>query len=245
VVPGDPSKDPKVGRIFEELLPKKNEAFSFASDRVWPDDKKEASKVLYSWWEQNWRDKAPGRDWTSRPIPREIEGALARGWLPASGSVVDLGCGTADIAAWFAERGYWAMGIDLSDAAVKEAATRHAGLSENLKFRAMDLCSERPKRKFDILIDRGCLHQLPDNLVADYVANLAEMAKPGAKMMLFTKAFRGKSPDIRTEARQRRLWVEAAFKDHFEVKRARPTLLNRDDPKQKLPAMAYWLVRNG
>ena len=206
--------------------------------------KAEAARHLQSEWQEKWIAAAKSR-WLDRPPPAEVIEAVACGWLPGAGRVIDLGCGAAEIAAWFAERGYQATGADIAQAAVDRAARKHAHLLDEIEFIAVDLCTQTiPNRSFDILIDRGCLHQIPPSLVADYIRNLASIAAPDAKMMLFSKAFREENAfGSAEETKQITDWVRSAFDGHFELERALPTYLNPDDPKDPLPGMAFWLTR--
>jgi SAM-dependent methyltransferase len=208
--------------------------------------KDEAARHLQSEWEEKWV-AAPRSRWVDRAPPAEMVDAVASGWLPSKGRVIDLGCGTAEIAAWFAERGYEAMGADIAQAAVDRAARKHAHLLDAIEFIAVDLCTQTiADRSFDILIDRGCLHQIPPALVADYVRNVASIAAPGAKMMLFSKAFRDGNPfGDAEETAQMTEWVRNVFAGEFELERALPTYLDPDDPKDPLPGMAFWLTRTG
>jgi SAM-dependent methyltransferase len=218
--------------------------YSFVNRLVWPADKGEASRLLQTQWDKKWSSPSQAR-WADRPAPVEVIEAVQSGWLPNKGRMLDLGCGTAEIAAWFAERGYQATGVDMAQAAIDRAAARHGHLSNPIEFIAIDLCAQTlPNRAFEILIDRGCLHQLPENLVADYVRNISSVAAPGARMMLFTKAFRdGRSFGDAEETSMRTEWARRTFADHFDLERALPTYLNPDNPKDPLPGMAFWLSR--
>lgn len=159
--------------------------------------------------------------------------------------MLDLGCGKAEIAAWFAERGYQATGVDIAQAAVDRAAAKHAHLSTSIEFIAIDLCTRTlPDRTFDILIDRGCLHQIPQNLRPDYVRNIWSVAAQGAKLLVFMKAFRdGRSFGEAEETKLGADWARRTFAGHFDLERALPTFLNPGNPEDPLPGMAFWLSR--
>ena len=214
------------------------------SVRASPSEKREAARVIKEEWDWKWSTDFQGR-WADRPTPPEVAEAVASGWLPATGRMVDLGCGTAEIAAWFAERGYRATAIDIAQAAVDRAAEKHAALADAMEFVALDLSMQSlPGRTFDILIDRGCLHQIPQPLIGDYVRNIASMAAPGAKMILFMKAFRDGRPfGDNEESRLRAAGIRRAFAGQFELERASPAYLNPDNPEAPLPGMAFWLTR--
>lgn len=216
----------------------------FVNRGAWPSDKGEAAKRLQEYWDRRWSFPAKPR-WTDRPLPAEVIEAVAAGWLPRAGRMLDLGCGTAEIAAWFAAHGYQATGVDIAQVALDRAAARHAGLPNPIEFIAVDLCTGTlPGRAFDILIDRGCLHQIPENLVADYVRNISSLAAPGARMLLFMKAFRDGAPFGDTgETALRTDWARRTFAGHFDLERASPTYLNPDNPQDPLPGMTFWLSR--
>src|ERR1044072_1230812 len=83
------------------------------------------------------------------------------------------------------------VGLDISPTAVFRAKEMHAPLPANLEFMALDACQDPlPNRQFRILIDRGCLHTIPAGLLGAYTRELASVASPGARMLLFIKAFR-------------------------------------------------------
>lgn len=222
----------------------KNRGLAFVSRRAWPADKEAAARQLQAKWDKRWG--APYQPhWADRPAPAEVIEAVASGWIPKSGRVLDLGCGTAEVAAWFAERGYEATGVDIAQAAIDRAAERHAHLSSEIEFVAVDLCTETlPDRTFEILADRGCLHQIPQSLVADYVRNIASLAAPGARLLLFIKAFRdGRAFGDPEECGLRADWIRRAFAGQFDLERALATYLNPDEPENPLPGMVFWLTR--
>ena len=211
---------------------------------AWPSDKAEAAQLLEALWNKKWRLPARAR-WADRPTPSEVIEAVDSGWLPANGRVIDLGCGTADISAWFAGRGYEVTAVDIAQAALDRAAARHGALSASIELVAADLCGQSlPGRTFDILVDRGCLHQIPLNLTADYVRNISSIAAPGAKLLLFMKAYRdGRKFGGAQETELAANWTRRTFAGEFELERVHPTYLNPDNPTDPLPGIAFWLSR--
>ena len=125
-------------------------------------------------WEKQWSTPAFSPEWGGRDAPPEIGEAVASGWLPPSGKVLEIGCGLGEIATWFAQRGYDALGVDIAPSAVRQAQAVHAALPHPPKFLAVDLCADVPPGgPFDILIDRGCLHGIPEKFVPDFVGHIA------------------------------------------------------------------------
>lgn len=206
-------------------------------------DKSEAAQVLQAEWAEKWGSTFQAR-WIDRPPPVEVINAVEDGWLPKTGRMIDLGCGTAEIAAWFAERGYQATGVDIAQAAVDRAAAKHSNLKGSLELFAADLCAQTlPAQAYDILVDRGCLHQIPPNLVPDYVRTIASAAVPGAKLMLFMKAFRSRGIEFGNAEVIERMTdrIRRTFAGEFDLERAVPTYLNPDNPEDPQPGMAFWL----
>lgn len=100
-----------------------------------------------------------------------IERAVPRG------SVVDVGCGTGETLAAFAERGWDCMGVEpIADAAAFTAArgitVRQALLEE----------SGLPERSFDVVSAMHVLEHIPDS--ASFLRLLARWARPGGHVVV-------------------------------------------------------------
>jgi hypothetical protein len=82
------------------------------------------------------------------------------------------------------------------------------------------------------------------NLVGDYIRNIASIAAPGARMILFMKSFRKGRPFGDPEVtRMNTDWTRRAFAGHFELERALPTFLAPDNSEDPLPGLVFWLSR--
>lgn len=122
----------------------------------------------YRWWH------------LSRPSP-ELISALGDGWLPSRGRALDIGCGLGTEIGYLAATGWQAAGIDLSEAAIAQAAAGH----DDAVFARADV-RRLPFRQhcFDAAVDRGCFHYLgPDDRPA-YAAELLRVLRPGGKLLL-------------------------------------------------------------
>ena len=134
----------------------------------WPDD---AWDVAYQ--------GAPGWE-IGRPQPAFLRLADA-GVL--TGRLLDVGCGTGHNALLAAERGADVTGLDISALAIDRAraAARERGLAVRFVVgdaRRLDVLGER----FDTVIDSGTFHSFVDADRARYVAALADVARPGARV---------------------------------------------------------------
>jgi SAM-dependent methyltransferase len=203
-----------------------------------------------AFWEGRWAAIPSSPQLAHRGISPEIVDAVSSGWFPPRAPVLDIGCGLGAVAAWFAQQGHQALGFDVASAAIARASEMHAPLPPNLEFLALDACHDPlPDRQFRILIDRGCFHTIPPALVRSYTRNIAAVAAPGARMLLFIKAFRHGQPfgDPR-ETEMHVDLIRKAYAGRFSIERHAPTDLARHagaEPRRHLPGLVFWLVAPG
>ncbi len=128
------------------------------------------------------------RVWERRQPPVEllalVEGPAA---LPA-GRALDLGCGTGTDSTYLARHGWNVTGVDIVPEAVALARRNAAAAGVHVRFvegdatRLQDLgLGER----FDLIVDFGCLHTLPQDKRVAYVHGVSAMAAPGATFLLY------------------------------------------------------------
>jgi len=121
---------------------------------------------IYRWWH------------LSIPSP-ELGEAEADGWLGEAGTAVDLGCGTE--IAYLAARGWHAVGIDLSRAALDRARHEHP----DVPFVQADVLSlPFPSGAFRLVLDRGCFHYLSPAPRTDYAAEARRIPRPDGRLPL-------------------------------------------------------------
>jgi SAM-dependent methyltransferase len=178
----------------------------------------------------------------STTVPRELIEAVESGWIPASSSIMDIGSGRGQIAAWLAARGFHVLGADLSAEAIKLARRHFQHVSDRLEFRRLDICNDPPDAgRFDALVDRACFHVIPPVLRPRYVDCVAAWAKPDARFLLLCRV---NDPMGRVET------LRGLFDPHFELIRARPTTerIRRSAgpiPRIEAPGIALWMIRRG
>ncbi|OSC38459.1 class I SAM-dependent methyltransferase [Mycobacterium decipiens] len=128
-----------------------------------------------------------GRPIWDTPVPDEIR-ALADGpnALPP-GKALDVGCGTSGNVAYLARHGWQATGVDFSAAAIKKAEATAAEVSgaSFIEGDVTKLTAQGITGPFDLIIDNGCYHTLPDDGKQALARELAAVAKPGALLVMW------------------------------------------------------------
>jgi SAM-dependent methyltransferase len=94
---------------------------------------------------------------------RELDFAeiLRGGIAPASGPLLELGCGAGNIAVWFARQGFDVTGVDISPTAIEWARERARAAGVKVVFLCadvLDLDDVLPDASFDFLLDGHCFH---------------------------------------------------------------------------------------
>ncbi len=123
---------------------------------------------------------------------------------PPENPVLDVGCGTGDLAIHLAQRGLSVVGVDFVDAAIAEARERTAPLPPEVRTRISfevgdalrpSSLNTSPGPPFAAVVDSGFLH-LFDDLDRDMFAlELARALRPGGRyyMLGFAVTFPGEN----------------------------------------------------
>jgi SAM-dependent methyltransferase len=213
-------------------------------------------------WEERW-SREHGQSFTVSTIPAEVQEAVTSRWFAPGSSLLDIGCGSGELAAWHAAQGFTVLGVDYAERAITRARRQYGDGEGRLAFKTVDICRTAPGAgAYDSLLDRGCFHEIPRAFAGDYAAHVAGAARPGAHFLLLyvlVKVYRQatgspqpEEADVLTEDEQAHMqdetsqYVRSCFESAFKIQRVEDTVLERRTRRNvpiPMPGMAVWMVR--
>jgi len=124
-------------------------------------------------------------EWINKP---SIFAQYAIGFFPASGKVVDLGCGQGQDSRFFAEHDYDVVGTDYSDEAIRIAKDKSRQL--NLDFRVLDVANPLPfgDASFDVVYSHLAVHYFDKVKTELIFAELSRILKKGGILAIFVNS---------------------------------------------------------
>ena len=124
-------------------------------------------------------------DQTQTVHPRILQ-AIARLAIPPGSPILDLGCGTGDIAIWLALQGYEAHGIDIAPRAIAWAHEKADAQAAQVQFTVGSVLDLAPYANsfFRLVVDGRCLHCIigPDR--AATLASVYRVLQPGGGFLV-------------------------------------------------------------
>ena len=143
-------------------------------------------------WEKLYQEQAvESMPWFNSELDSDIEKSLAKLNL-TTGNVLDVGTGPGTQAINLAQKGFQVTATDVSETAIKKAASRGEGKGLNINWKQDDILNSQLEEEFDLIIDRGCFHVFPPTSRQDYVDVVYNLLKP--KSFLFLKCFSSLEP---------------------------------------------------
>jgi SAM-dependent methyltransferase len=156
------------------------------------------------------------RPWDSGIAPPELK-EIVEGRSPLKpGRALDLGCGTGTNCRYLSDLGWDVTGVDFVPRAVA-AARRKAPRAKLVVGDVTRLDDAAVSGPFDLMLDLGCFHSLPDDRREAYVGEAARVAAPGATLLMFAFGAKARGTPVATEQEIRR-----RFATGFEIAEVRP-----------------------
>ena len=156
------------------------------------------------------------KPWDSGIPPPElkewVEGPRA---LPP-GRALDIGCGTGTNCRYLLDHGWQVTGVDFVPRALQQARQKAPGATL-LVADVTRLSGTGARGPFNLMLDLGCFHSIPEPRRDSYVREVAGAAAPGATLLLFAFGEKGRRTPAAPEAEIRR-----RFGGDFEIAEVRP-----------------------
>jgi 2-polyprenyl-3-methyl-5-hydroxy-6-metoxy-1,4-benzoquinol methylase len=137
------------------------------------------------------------------------------------GRVLDIGCGTGDLAIWLAEQGRTVTGVDFLAVPLARAREKAAARGVQANLLQMDAreVGTLPER-FDAVTDCGLFHTFDDVGRAAYVQALTALLEPGGR--LFLLCFADAEPGTHGPRRVSQQEIRAAFAAGWVIESIEP-----------------------
>ena len=143
---------------------------------------------------------------------------LVRDGMLSGRTVLDIGCGVGENAAFLADAGFEVLGIDYSGIAIARARSR-AAQTGGPEYKRHDVFELRTLGgAFDVAIDFATYHILPESRLPDYADNLASVTREGSIFVLL--CFNQNAPEERLGPRRvSQQEIRRVFSDRWEITR--------------------------
>ena len=137
------------------------------------------------------------------------------------GRVIDIGCGTGDLALWLAEQGRTVTGVDFLEKPLEASRQKAGERGLSVNFLQMDAVAvgEIPER-FDAVTDCGLFHTFDDVGRSAYVGALRRLLEPGSRVFLL--CFADSEPGTHGPRRISERELREAFAAGWEVEAIEP-----------------------
>ncbi len=184
-------------------------------------------------WDRLYRTRDPDELPWQRDVPDDDMIAALERVAPTPASVLEIGAGLGALAAAAASRGHRVVATDLSSVALERARARAPEAS--VVWLQDDITDTRLRTRFDVVLDRGCLHVLDEP--AGYARAVAHLTRPGGRLIVKSVAA-GAARDARPYGPEE---LRALLGDDFEIEDERASTL--PGPRDAPPARLFVLRR--
>jgi SAM-dependent methyltransferase len=167
---------------------------------------------------------------------------------PPTGPVLDVGCGTGDLALFLSERGFSVLGVDLAEAAIAQArakaAERPTEVGQFVEFRVTDgLHVARIPEPFHAVIDSGFFHLFGPVERRQFAQELGAKLPSGGRYYLLGFAINSPLPNAPREVREEELRTLFAAEQGWRILTLRPAHFITRSARGNIPAIAACVER--
>lgn len=146
---------------------------------------------------------------------------------PPMAPVLDVGCGSGDLAISLAQRGLEVTGVDFVEAAIAQAREKARALppeaAKRLDFQVADaLKPSRLERRFGAVVDSGFLHLLDADQTERFSADLALALLPGGRYYLLAFAIDFGIPNVPRQVTAEELQARFTAEKGWRILDVRP-----------------------
>ena len=164
--------------------------------------------------------------------------------FPPTGPVLDVGCGTGDLALALAERGLAVLGVDRAEGAIAQARAKAAALAPDVarlvEFPVGDaLHPTQFPGPFGAVVDSGFYHQFGAPERDHFARDLATALAPGGRYYLLGFAFDSPIPNAPRQVTESELRAQFAPERAWRILALRPArFVIRSARGNNVPAVA-------
>lgn len=153
-----------------------------------------ASRVLDADdWDAMYRDHLPAAlPWHDDEADADLLAVIAKS-CDRTASVLEIGCGLGSLAAALARAGHRVVATDLSQTAL--VAARERAADADVLWLRDDITRCSIVGRFDVIVDRGCLHGLSDDQLDPYAASVVRLLADDG--VLIVKVVAGDATTVR------------------------------------------------
>ena len=153
--------------------------------------------------------------------PQPAMSALLDAYPPMN-PILDVGCGSGDLAIHLAQNGFQVLGIDFVDAAIAQAREKAGALPPDtarlLDFQVADaLQPSLLQRQFGSVVDSGFYHLLDSEQSDRFVHNLGLTLLPGGRYYLLAFAVDFGMPNVPRQVSAEELRARFALEQGWQI----------------------------